>query len=284
MQNFGKVFKKFRKSRNIKLKDMSSCGVSKSQLSRFEQGESELTISKFIKVLDAINMSMEEFMYAVHDFHRDELNELLNKVREFVTKKDVDGLEGLLIEQLERKDQTKTFNKLNSILIRIRLQELSQDQYFKKEDLKFLTDYLFSVEYWGHYELLLFSNTLDVLSHEAFMILAKEMSRRTDFYKEIPKNRRLIAGMLLNSYITCIERNELLDALYFEKQLNNCYFIETEIYERLVFKFARSYYEFKKYNNKEAILEMRKCIASMKTASSNKLACIFENYLKENIN
>ena len=284
MQKFGKVFKMFRKSRNIKLKDMSSCGVSKSQLSRFEQGESDLTISKFIKILDAINISIEEFMYAVHDFHRDELNELLNKIREFVTKKNVSGLERLLIEQLEKKDQSIRFNKLNLILIKIRLQELSQRQYLDKEDLKFLTDYLFSVEYWGYYELLLFSNTLDAISHETFMILAKEMSRRTDFYKEIPKNRRLISAMLLNSYITCIERNELLDALYFEKQLNNCYFIETEIYERLVFKFARNFYEFKKYNNKEAVLEMRKCIASMKTASSDKLAFTFENYLRENVN
>lgn len=45
----------------------------------------------------------------------------------------------------------------------------------------------------------------------------------------------MISTMLLNVYITCIEREELIDALYFEKQLNQCFFIETEIYERLVF-------------------------------------------------
>ena len=44
------------------------------------------------------------------------------------------------------------------------------------------------------------------------MVLAKEMFRRSDFYKEIPNN------MLLNVYITCIEREELIDAPYFEKQ------------------------------------------------------------------
>ena len=72
------------------------------------------------------------------------------------------------------------------------------------------------------------------------------MSRRSDFYKEIPNNRRMISTMLLNVYITCIERGELIDALYFEKQLNQCFFIETEIYERLVFQYAQNYYQYKK--------------------------------------
>lgn len=98
---------------------------------------------------------------------------------------------------------------------------------------KRLIDYLFSVEFWGNYEILLFANTLDVFNHETFMVLSREMVRRSDFYKEIPNNRRIISTLLLNSYITCIERCELMDAVYFEKQLKACFFIETEIYERL---------------------------------------------------
>ena len=31
-------------------------------------------------ILDEINMPIDEFMYAVHDFHRDELNELLSRL------------------------------------------------------------------------------------------------------------------------------------------------------------------------------------------------------------
>lgn len=78
------------------------------------------------------------------------------------------------------------------------------------------------------------------------MVLAREMSRRSDFYREIPNNRRLISTMLLNAYITCIGQGELIDALYFEKQLNQCFFIETEVYERLVFQYAHHLYKYKK--------------------------------------
>lgn len=281
MKQFGKIFKKFRESRGLKLKDISKPGISSSQLSRFEHGETDLTITKFMTALDEINMSIEEFMYAAHDFHRDELNELLEKVKHYVSNRDIIGLKNLLIFQIEKGAKQKNFHNLNTILIKIRLQDLSEESYYNKKDISYLIDYLFSVEYWGYYELLLFSNTLDVLPHQTFMLLSKEMIRRSDFYKEIPNNRRLISTMILNAFITCIERDELIDALYFEKQLNSCHFIETEIYERLVFKYAKSLFDLKKNNNQLSLLEMKKCIAAMKLSGSYKIAKTFEEHLKK---
>lgn len=281
MTNFGEIFKKFRESRGLKLKDVAKAGISTSQLSRFEKGETDLTISKFMLILDEINMPIDEFMYAVHDFHRDELNELLSKIRHFVSNHDVEGMKKLLYSQMESDPKQEKFHKLNIILLKIRLQDLSGENYYNEKDLKNLTDYLFSVEYWGYYELLIFANTLDVLKHDVFMVLSREMSRRSDFYKEIPNNRRLISTMLLNGYITCVEREKFLDALYFEKQLNQCFFIETEVYERLVFHYAQHLYQYKKDGDFKAIIEMKKCIAAMKLAGSNHLAKTYEGHLKK---
>ena len=281
MKKFGEVFKKFRESRGLRLKDVAKAGISTSQLSRFEKGETDLTISKFMLILDEINMPIEEFIYAVHDFHRDELNELLSKVRHFVSNHDIEGLKRLLYSQMESDPKQEKFHKLNIVLLKIRLQDLSGESYYSSDDLSYLTDYLFSVEYWGYYELLIYSNTLDVLKHDVFMVLAREMSRRSDFYKEIPKNRRLISTMLLNGYITCVEREKFMDALYFEKQLNQCFFIETEVYERLVFQYAQYLYRYKKEKDCKAIIEMRKCIAAMELVGSNHLAQTYEGHLKK---
>ncbi|CAD0130825.1 Rgg/GadR/MutR family transcriptional regulator [Streptococcus thermophilus] len=281
MKEFGAIFKKFRKSRGIRLKDVAKAGISTSQLSRFEKGQTDLTITKFMLILDEINMPIDEFMYAVHDFHRDNLNELLSKIRLFVSTHDIDGLKKLLNSQLESEPKREKFHHINTILLKIRLQDLSGESYYTQEDLADLTDYLFSVEYWGYYELLIFANTLDVLNHETLMVLAKEMSRRSDFYKEIPNNRRMISTILLNVYITCIEREELIDALYFEKQLNQCFFIETEIYERLVFQYAQNYYQYKKEGNNHCIIEMKKCIGVMKLVNSTHLAKVYEEHLEK---
>ena len=281
MKNFGEIFKKFRESRGLRLKDLTKAGISTSQLSRFEKGETDLTISKFIHILNEINMPIDEFMYAVHDFHRDELNELLAQVRKCVTTRDIEGMKRLLISQMENEGKREKFHHINTILVKIRLQDLSGEKYYNETDLDDLTDYLFGVEYWGYYELLIFMNTLDVLKHDVFMVLAREMSRRSDFYKEIPINRRLISTMLLNAYITCIEKKKFMDALYFEKQLKQCFFIETEIYERLIFLYAQNLYRYQKNGNKIAIIEMKKCIGAIKLAGSNHLAKIYGGHLKK---
>ena len=50
MQKFGEIFKKFRESRGIRLKDVAKAGISTSQLSRFEKGQTDLTITKFMLI------------------------------------------------------------------------------------------------------------------------------------------------------------------------------------------------------------------------------------------
>ena len=70
-----------------------------------------------------------------------------------------------------------------------------------------------------------------------------------------------------------------MDAVYFEKQLKACFFIETEIYERLVFQYAKELYKLKKTNDTRSIIEMKKCIAALKLAGSNGLAETFDIHL-----
>ena len=279
MKDYGKLFKKFRESRGLVLKDIAKLGVSVSHISRFERENTDLTISKFMLALNAINMPIDEFMYAANDFQRDEFNEILEKISLFVSERNVSGMEKLLITQVEKIEKRETFYTLNTILIKIRLQDLSNKSYYDESDIQYLSDYLFSVEYWGCYELLLFANTVDVLNHQTMMLLSREMCKRSEFYKDLPNYRRLHSTMLLNCYIISIERDEYIDALYFEKQLNHNCFTETEIYEKLVFHYSKNLYELKKNRSNKAILEMKKCIAAMKLANSENLAIKFENHL-----
>ncbi|MDW4608250.1 hypothetical protein NQ312_27910, partial [Escherichia coli] len=77
-----------------------------------------------------INMPVEEFMYAVNDFHRDEINELLEQIRLLSSKRDISGMEKLLISQLEKTTKREKFYTLNTILVKIRLQDLSEKIYY----------------------------------------------------------------------------------------------------------------------------------------------------------
>ena len=64
-------------------------------------------------------MPIEEFVYAVRDFRRDDFNELLEKIRYLVSNRDIDGMKKLLISQMEKKDKKEPFASFNTILIKI---------------------------------------------------------------------------------------------------------------------------------------------------------------------
>ncbi|KXT91614.1 Rgg/GadR/MutR family transcriptional regulator [Streptococcus mitis] len=217
-------------------------------------------------------------MFAANDFKRDHFYQLIDEVKQCFLKRNVAKLHKMLIKLMEN-DDLSIFSTIEIIFLKIKLQELSNEEYFSDTDINRITDYLFSVDYWGMFEILLFGNIMYIFNHETFLLLSKEMLHRTEFYHDIPSYRRVIASMALNAFIICIERDYLTDAKYFEKQISHFYFDESEIYERLIFTYARSFYEFKKEQTTKSILKMRKVIGFMRAAECEKLAERYEEHL-----
>ena len=80
MEALGKVFRDFRLNGNYSLAQAAGNQVSTSQLSRFERGESELTVDKFLAVLDNIQVSVENFMDAARNYQRAEIVEFMSHI------------------------------------------------------------------------------------------------------------------------------------------------------------------------------------------------------------
>ncbi len=281
MEDFGKIFKKYRESRQLKLRDIASKELSTSQISRFENGESDLTITKFMHAIQLINMPIDEFMYTANNFKRDELNELLYKIQQYTTSRDINNLKKMLSDEESVTSNNLTMQKIRILLIKISINGLSGEKLFNEADVEDLADYLFSVAYWGRNELLIFANSINVFNKMTNLTLLREMNRRTDFYKELPQNRSMIASMNVNAYIFCIENSEWIEAQYFEQQLKNTYFNETEIYERLVFIYAKAFHSYKKNKDEKALKQLYDVINAMKLAGSIHLAENFEEHLNK---
>lgn len=281
MEDFGKIFKKYRESRQLKLRDIASKELSTSQISRFENGESDLTITKFMHAIQLINMPIDEFMYTANNFKRDELNELLYKIQQYTANRDIDSLKKMLSDEESATSNNPTMQKIRILLIKISINGLSGEKLFNEADVEDLANYLFSVAYWGRNELLIFANSINVFNKMTNLTLLREMNRRTDFYKELPQNRTLIASMNVNAYIFCVENSEWIEAQYFEQQLKNTYFKETEIYERLVFIYAKAFHDYKKNKDEKALNQLYDVINAMKLAGSVHLAENFEEHLNK---
>ncbi|WP_054748817.1 helix-turn-helix domain-containing protein [Lentilactobacillus rapi] len=84
MIDYGKTFKHLREQKGISITSAANGVVSKSFLSRFERGLSDISFDKLIRLLTNINISAEEFIYLAHyreqqplEFHYEETKDYI---------------------------------------------------------------------------------------------------------------------------------------------------------------------------------------------------------------
>ncbi|WP_237373203.1 helix-turn-helix domain-containing protein [Streptococcus ruminantium] len=286
MNRLGETFRFIREGKGKSITEVAKSHLSTSQLSRFENAQSEITVSKLIKVLEEMNVEFDEFIYASRDFKKDDLTRILEQLKVAIYVRDIAKIRQLLSKELS-KVQSGTrvnYHRLNAILIKLKLRDLDETVNILETDLTYLTDYLFQIENWSYYELLLFANTIDGLKHSCMMLFCKEIINRTQFYREMKRHRLAVSQILLSAYLICIERNEFVDAIFLEKTLQSLFFDETEIFERILFRYGKGFYSYQKKEDPNGILEMRKCIGLLRAVDSQNIADWYEKFLENILN
>ena len=269
LKTFGKIFKVIRESKNMSLKEAAAGDISVAQLSRFERGVSGITLDSFYCCLKNMAVSLDEFQYVYHNYIEADDALFSKKVADAYQENNVVKLQSILAssEALAQKFPEKKNYRLDTIVVRAVLSSCSPDFQISKKDVEFLTDYLFSVEEWGRYELWLFTNSVDLLTLETLETFASEMINRTQFYNNLPENRRRIIKMLLNVISVCIESNHLLVAMRFLNYLDHSKIPETDLYDRMLIKYHRALYSYK-VGNSYALSDIEECLSFLEFLDS----------------
>ena len=240
MKNLGKVFKELRESRKISLRKATGGRFSASLLSRFENGQSEISAQKLFAALENIHANVEELLFLARDFHHDANSEFRNQLFKAVNPKDLTSLHTLYQREYQKIPFSKDKQEhiLNAILIKSYMKAIDETITLTSEEERVLHDYLFSVEIWGLYELSFFSSCSPLLSIQLFTKYTREMLRKSDFLQGVGKNRNMMHTLLLNGFMACIEVDDFTNALYFKKQIEKNFFEENETYFRIVYLWA----------------------------------------------
>ena len=240
MKNLGKVFKELRESRKISLRKATGGRFSASLLSRFENGQSEISAQKLFAALENIHANVEELLFLARDFHHDANSEFRNQLFKAVNPKDLTSLHTLYQREYQKIPFSKDKQEhiLNAILIKSYMKAIDETITLTSEEERVLHDYLFSVEIWGLYELSFFSSCSPLLSVQLLTKYTREMLRKSDFLQGVGKNRNIMHTLLLNGFMACIEVDDFTNALYFKKQIEKNFFEENETYFRIVYLWA----------------------------------------------
>ena len=235
MEDLGKVFRDFRLNGHYSLKEAAGQVCSTSQLSRFELGESDMTLSKFLDLLDNIHVTLENFMDKARNFQQHEHVAMMGKI-------------------------IPLYYELNWILMQGLICQRDSQFRMRQEDLDKVADYLFQVEDWTMYELILFGNLYSFYDVDYVYRLGKEVMEREDYYKEIGRHKKLVLIIALNCYQHCLESCSFDKASYFEAYVEKIIGKGIKLYERNVFLYLKGFAAYQKGQKKQGIKQMQEAM------------------------
>lgn len=263
-KTLGKTFKMIRESKGLSQKEVAEGVVSVAQLSRFERGISDVTADVLYICLQNLNVTMDEFQSVYHNFVQPQNTFFQNDISEVYLEKNILKLEKILenCKKIEERFSNYKLYKLNTLVVKAILCQCTKQEKINKKEIQYLVDYLFSVEEWGRYELWLFTNSASVMTVSLLEIFAGEMVKRTQFYQEIPENRKLIIQMLLSVISVCIEKEHFSVVLKLLNYADRLKKPEIDFFENAVIRYYRGYYLFK-MGNSDGLATMEKCTEIM---------------------
>ncbi|MQQ41145.1 helix-turn-helix domain-containing protein [Streptococcus mitis] len=282
MKNYGEAFRYFRKLNGYSLEYAAADSISKSQLSRFERGENEISLSTFFKLLSNINVSIENFCNYLEHYKRSELDDFLVNLSPNFYSLNTKGLEEIKNEQqkLFEKSGEKT-HKINTIMVQGLLNQIDCNYVVSREDLNLVYDYLFQKERWESYEITLIGNLYHLFEIDYIYRVGKEILERTHYYEKIGKNRNLVVSACLNFWFCCLENSHLIYADYFEMTLKKLLKDDTKVFEKSTFKFVEGYKIYLTESKESGIKQMNNVIKYFEFIESKSIALYFQKRLNE---
>ncbi len=259
-RELGKIFKVIRESKGFSQKEVADGIISPAQLSRFERGVSSLNVESFYDCLKHMNVPLDEFQFIYHEYTQTQDVLFSEELSKAYLARNTLKIQQILEEcqRLMTLYPKHRYYKFNTTVVKAVLYYCDNQIKVSNKEVQDLTDYLFTVEEWGRYELWIFTNSVGLMTMTTLETFTKEMLHRTQFYRTIPDNRKRILRMLLNVIGMCIEQGYLHVAFKFLRQTEQFTQQENDLYERILTMYYKGFYNYK-MGNEEGISEMIRC-------------------------
>lgn len=287
---YGKTLRMIRQQKGITLKKLADDICSVSFLSKFERGESDITLSLMTRLLEKLMMNFDEFLYIHHDYQPDKLEQFLKTAQLAYLKRDVNQIKQLkdIASNKWKQDGVET-NTYNALLLEV-YESIVDKKYtdggIKENDISLLSDYLFRVEVWGYYELTLYNGTLFLLEPDMVIMLSRTAYKKSARFKDYKKVNEAISAVLFNTMIFLLGPvNRYHEEFTFKKEfiefisyLEKIAIPERSLIERVHLLELNGAYAIRTGNKEEGITNIKKAIQILSDLNSTKLAYNIEQY------
>lgn len=241
--SLGKTLRKVRQGKQITLCSVADENLSKSQISRFERGESEISCIRLINILNKLHISLDEFiiLHEKDNNHTKSFAHLIHYIRNQYSLQNMESISKLL-----SNSSNYNLNSFERTMVKSILHTVDQKIFPSDEEILNLTDYLFQVESWGYYEIILLGNCVRTVQYSSYFLLTKEMLKNYIYSSLNKTNKRLVTQLAINCLILSIDLEEFSNCIYLISEIEKLLENEQNYYEQTVFLYSTGYFEFKK--------------------------------------
>lgn len=276
----GITLRKVRKGKQISLCSVADEHLSKSQISRFERGESEISCIRLINILDKLHITLDEFLVLHNeDYTNTELfANLVQYIRKQYSSQNFKNIAALLSDSSHY-----TLNSFEKTMIKSILHTMDSSIIPSNKELLQLTDYLFKVEKWGYYEITLLGNCVRTINYNSYFLLTKEMLNNYIYSSLNKTNKRIVTQLAINCLILSVDKEEFSNCTYLITEIKALLDNELNFYEQTVFLYATGYFEFKRHSD-SGIEKMKQAIQVLDILGEDKLKLHYTSHFDKLVN
>lgn len=286
MNDYGNTFRTFRKNKGYTLKQVASGIVSVSFLSKFERGDSDISFSMMVKLLERIMVTYEEFYFLHNKENTNAIDDFFNQAEKAYAERDVRAINRLKNQAIKNYQSSNLAPfQCNVLLLEVYRSMIElETPDFEDESLEQLTNYLFDIETWGYYELCLYNSTLFLLPPESTIFFSKSIYSKKDAIKKLPLLHNVFIRIMLNTitYLTGGQNPAFLyeeECRTFMDYLDNSEIPEGDLKARVGYLQAQAYIDIRLGNADKGVATLKRVIALYEELSAHKLAEHSKNYL-----
>ncbi len=267
MQEIGTYYKQVREERGYTLSDvaMSSDYLDKSQLSRFESGESMLSADRFLSAINGLNMTPSEF-FALKSNEPSQYHIFATKMMKYVMKKEVQGLKSL-IKPKARMKMDRIFN----ILAKSAILDISQENLITTTEKKFLENYLLNIPQWTFFEVNIFGMCLEILDEDEVYDLGQDMLASNELTQIIAFNGEIVKKTAINLYFYLISKGWYRRAEKIEKEFDTL-LTDWNIEEKISLHIFKTFLKYKQEKSPKLLEEVQSDIQMLKQLGATGIA------------
>ncbi len=218
---FGETIKQIRKSQGLSQTVLAKGIMSRSNLSRFEQGDYYPSYDKIISIIAKLGLSLEEILYIANDYQANPLQQLERRLVEYENQFNLKGLKE--VSRLSKAGYQDTGNwdyQMLYLFTQLSCLNLGEpDECLDKGVIKeTILPYFESKEEWYIKDLRFLNNALAIFDLADACFLANRALKSFEKYQNFQVQTNLQTNLLINLGSRCFEAGMLDESRqYFQR-------------------------------------------------------------------